>query len=92
MNARIPSRVLNEAPIARGEIDTIEPNFNYASPLLLLFGKAALIWVGHKLRERLSTASMYLLDMVKDYITRTRASIKGAVPKARDTAAGALVV
>ena len=39
-----------------------------------------------------STASMYLLDMVKDYITRTRASIKGAVPKARDTAAGALVV
>ena len=43
-------------------------------------------------RQRLSTASMYLLDMVKDYITRTRASIKGAVPKARDTAAGALVV
>jgi hypothetical protein len=31
------------------------------------------------------------LDMVKD-ITRTRASIKGAVPKARDTAAGGLVV
>ena len=29
-------------------------------------------------------ASMYLLDMVmKDYITRTRASIKGAVLKAR---------
>ena len=43
-------------------------------------------------RQRLSTASMYLLDMVKDYITRTRASIKGAVPKARDTAAGGLVV
>jgi hypothetical protein len=35
---------------------------------------------------------MYLLDMVKDYITRTRASIEGAVPKARDTAADALVV
>jgi hypothetical protein len=29
---------------------------------------------------------MYLLDMVKEYITRTRASIKGAVLKARDTA------
>ena len=39
-----------------------------------------------------STASMYLLDMVKDYITRTRASIKGAVRKARDTAGRALVV
>ena len=36
--------------------------------------------------------SMYLLDMVKDYITRTRASIKGAVLKARDTAGRALVV
>ena len=35
---------------------------------------------------------MYLLDMVKDYITRTRASIKGAVQKARDTAGRALVV
>jgi hypothetical protein len=43
-------------------------------------------------RQRLSTASMYLLDMVKDYITRTRASIKGAVLKARDTAGRALVV
>ena len=43
-------------------------------------------------RQRLSTASMYLLDMVKDYITRTRASIKGAVQKARDTAGRALVV
>jgi hypothetical protein len=30
--------------------------------------------------------------MVKDYITRTRASIKGAVRKARDTAGRALVV
>jgi hypothetical protein len=39
-----------------------------------------------------STASMYLLDMVKDYITRTRASIKGAVQKARDTAGRGLVV
>ena len=36
-------------------------------------------------RQRLSAASMYLLDMVKDYITRTRASIKGG-PEARDTA------
>ena len=43
-------------------------------------------------RQRLSTASMYLLDMVKDYITRTRASIKGAVRKARDTAGRDLVV
>jgi hypothetical protein len=42
-------------------------------------------------RQRLSTASMHLLDMVKDYITRTRASIKGAVRKARGTAGRALV-
>jgi hypothetical protein len=37
---------------------------------------------------------MYLLDMVKEHITRTRASIKGAVPKAkaRDTAGWARVV
>ena len=33
-----------------------------------------------------------LLDMVKDCITRTRASIKGAVRMARDTAGRALVV
>jgi hypothetical protein len=45
-------------------------------------------------RQRLSTTSMYLLGMVKDYITRTRASIthKGAVLKARDTAGRDLVV
>ena len=43
-------------------------------------------------RQRLSAASMYLLEMVKDYITRTRASIKGAVQKARDTAGRGLVV
>jgi hypothetical protein len=35
---------------------------------------------------------MYLLDMVKDYITRTRASIKGVVWKARDTAGRGLLV
>ena len=33
-----------------------------------------------------------IIDMVKDYITRTRASIKGAVLKARDTAGRGLVV
>ena len=49
-----------------------------------------------KLPAASQCCQLYLLDMAKDYITRTRASIKGAVLntvlKARDTAGRDLVV
>ena len=52
--------------------------------IVLLIDKGAIYYQGRVL--------VHVPDMVKDCITRTRASIKGAVQKARDTAGRDLVV